>query len=228
MIWTLRTTVAATRWRSSMKWSGALTGILLLLSLPSTLLAARGGFLDTDKIREWVNEPKPDNFAVCFNHTCAETAIIGLNASQWQQVRTLFRPAPANAAEERRRITKAIGLFERLVAPKIGTENDKGMNFEGTLAEGNQQDCIDESTNSTTYLTLMQQDGLLRFHKVQETATRGWFFMGLPHTTAVIKDNASGIDYAVDSWFHDNGDDAEILPVNEWWNGWHPSEKKRP
>lgn len=197
---------------------------LLLLLLPLQALAY--GFLEPGAAKDWVNEPQIDRFSVCFNHSCAETAIVSLQAQDWQRVTELFSPPAEDGAEERRRIGEAIALLERLVAPKIHTEHDKGMNFKGTLAEGNQQDCIDESTNTTTYLTLIQQQGLLRHHQVQETSTRGWFLMGMPHTSAVIRDRASGIDYAVDSWFHDNGKPPEILPVDQWRNGWYPPEDK--
>jgi hypothetical protein len=199
------------------------TKALWLLMLPLPALAY--GFLEQAKVKPWVNDPQIDHFSVCFNHSCAETAIIGLQAQDWQQVADLFSPPAEDGAEERRRIGEAIALLERLVGPKINTEHDKGGNFKGTLAEGNQQDCIDESTNTTTYLTLIQQQGLLRYHQVQETSTRGWFLMGMPHTTAVIRDRESGINYAVDSWFHDNGKPPEILPVDQWRDAWYPPEE---
>ncbi len=61
--------------------------------------------------------------------------------------------------------------------------------------------CIDESTNTTTYLRLFVQGGLMRWHTVEDRATRGWFLFGLPHTTAVMRERASKLRYAVDSWF---------------------------
>jgi hypothetical protein len=183
------------------------------------------GFLDSDSPRLWVDEPQLDQFSLCFNHTCKETATVGLDRKQWQRIRDLFTPPPQSASRERQRIAQAIGLLETLVGPMIGTQNDKAMNFQGSLAQGNQQDCIDESTNATTFLTLMAQQHLLKYHQVQATSTRGWFIMGMPHTTAVIRDKASGIDYAVDSWFHDNGHPAEILPLDTWRNGWYPDKK---
>ncbi len=49
-------------------------------------------------------------------------------------------------------------------------------------------DCIDESINTTLYLTMFQKFGLLREHQVEDRATRGWFIGGWPHTTAVISE----------------------------------------
>ena len=48
-----------------------------------------------------------------------------------------------------------------------------GGSFEGVLKSGNQMDCIDESTNTTTYLNMMAKDGLLHFHSVEPTADTG-------------------------------------------------------
>ncbi|MEO5343810.1 MAG: hypothetical protein H7842_10815 [Gammaproteobacteria bacterium SHHR-1] len=198
------------------------TNPLWLLLIP--LLSQANPFLEPERIKAWVDEPRLERFSLCYNHSCTETAIVGLSAKQWAQVERLFRPKPKGPAAERKAIARAIGLLETLVAPLIGTQQDKALNFQGSLAQSNQLDCIDEARNSTTYLKLMQQLGLLRFHRVRDTATRGWFINGMPHTTAVIRERRSGLDYAVDSWFHDNGVAAEVLPVDEWSNGWHPPE----
>lgn len=184
------------------------------------------GFLDQDHLKPWVDKPKRQRFSLCFNHSCKDTAILGLSEKQWAEIRKIFTPEPRSAEAERRAIAKAIGRLEILVAPRIKSQNDKGRNFQGSFAEGNQLDCIDESTNSTTYLNLMQQDGLLKFHRLRPTSTRGWLIMGMPHTTAVIRELDSGADYAVDSWFHDNGVPPEVLPLNQWSDGWNPPRIK--
>lgn len=195
--------------------------LLTLALLPRPGLAF--GFLDQDgPIKPWVDKPRARRFSLCFNHSCQNTAIVGLNKKQWGEIRQMFEPDPANAEAERSAIAKAIGRLEVLVAPSINSQNDKGRNFKGSFADGSQLDCIDESTNSTTYLTMMRNDGLLRFHEVRPTSTRGWFIMGMPHTTAVIRESATGTDFAVDSWFHDNGVPPEILPLQVWADGWEP------
>src|SRR3546814_6495417 len=42
------------------------------------------------------------------------------------------------------------------------------------------------------------------------------------HNTAVVVDHATGISYAVDSWFFDNGTPAVVLPLVVWRSGWDP------
>jgi hypothetical protein len=83
-------------------------------------------------------------------------------------------------------------------------------------------DCIDESTNTTTYLKIFQRADLLRWNEVVEPATRGWFLFGWPHTTAVIRDKTTNDLYAVDSWFLDNGLPATVVPLAIWKEGFRP------
>jgi hypothetical protein len=93
------------------------------------------------------------------------------------------------------------------------------------MESGNQLDCVDESTNSTTYLRMMERDGLLRYHRVGSRAARarsGGFIIGWPHFTAVIEEIASGEKWAVDSWFRNNGEPPEVVPLSLWRTGWEP------
>ncbi|MCW8890369.1 MAG: hypothetical protein OQL20_06910, partial [Sedimenticola sp.] len=88
---------------------------------------------------------------------------------------------------------------------------------------GHRMDCIDESTNTTNYLYMIQQAGALRWHHLKEPVTRGFFFFGWPHTTAVIQQQDTKTEWAVDSWFHDNGIAPEIIPLKQWAAGWNPA-----
>lgn len=132
--------------------------------------------------------------------------------------------APLQSPEaERERIKTAIGLFEQKVGAKTGTSVD----IHGTFFKTGkyQLDCVDESTNTTVYLSLLQQKGLIRFHRVEGPSVRlplihagRW-----PHQTAVITELNTSEFFAVDSWFHDNGAPAEIISLKEWKEGWKPN-----
>lgn len=165
-------------------------------------------------------------FPFCDGGTCAEVRLVGLEESEWAQVRALFHPPPGTAEAERLVLREAIGLLERIVGPKTGTATDRAGTF-GNSAWPGQLDCNDEAANSTTYMRLMAADGLLRFHRIEDTRTRGGFLFFGRHSTAVISETVSetggGPLYAVDSWFHDNGFPAEILPLSAWKNGWKPA-----
>jgi hypothetical protein len=196
----------------------------LILHGGSTL-AVNSDYQELVRAYGFVDQPDPKAFSVCYKHSCAQVDVIGLSEPQWQGVRALF-PGPAKSAEEeRQRIAEAIAYLEREVGTLIHTEHDKRGNIEGFMGASNQLDCVDESSNSTTYLTLMEQDGLLHWYRTDERATRGYLiFGGWPHTTATIRDRRSDERWAVDSWFHDNGEPPEILPLAKWRDGWSPPD----
>ncbi len=169
-----------------------------------------------------ITDPDPARFTVCYDGGCASLAQLKLSEKQWQRIRALFAPPAANAAEEREQIRTAIALFETIVGSMTGTSGDKGGTFSG-LGETGQMDCIDESTNTTIYLLMLQKFGLLRWHNVADRATR-WSLFSWPHTTAVIEERASGQAWAVDSWFLDNGQPPFVLPLETWRSGWKPPQ----
>ncbi len=169
-----------------------------------------------------IRDPTPTHFSVCYEHTCSKVGQLSLREEDWQSVRALFNPAPQDAAAEREDIAHAVAQMERLAGTLTGTAHDKGRNFKGVGIAG-QMDCIDESTNTTTYLTMMAHDGLLQGHTVEGHVTRGFFIFGWPHTTAVIRDTTDNQRFAVDSWFLDNGEEPYILPLETWRDGWQPA-----
>lgn len=183
--------------------------VVMLFGLVQPVLA------DTFVRPDIITDPSPARFSVCSEHTCRRVTVEGLQPEQWQRERRLFLPPPLDAAQERERIAQAIALMEAMVGPLTGTEQDKGRNFQGVGIEG-QMDCIDESTNTTTYLTMLLKDGLLKWHSVEDRATRGFFIFGWPHTTAVIRDTVTGQLYSVDSWFLDNGQPPYIQKLEDW------------
>lgn len=188
----------------------------LLIVLP--VVASADATLMTRVLYE---KPTPRQFSFCWGGTCAEVRQVGLSVEEWSRVRELFDPLPESAEQERAVISKAIGLLESIVGPKTGTDGDRAGTF-GNSAYPGQLDCNDEAANSSSYLRMMQADGLLKFHEVLDTTTRGGFLIFGRHTTAVIGERATGKRYAVDSWFYDNGKPAVVLPLEVWSGGWKP------
>jgi len=186
-----------------------------------SLLAAGAVRADAFVRDDIINDPTPQRFSVCHDHGCLNLAYASLEPAQWEKVKTLFQPAPKTASEERQRLGQAIALLETFAGELTGTANDKGANLRG-LGEPGQMDCIDESINTSLYLTLLQKQGLMRLHRVEDRATRGWLLFGWPHTAAVIQEIASSALWAVDSWFLDNGQPPFILPLDQWRDGWTP------
>ncbi len=73
-------------------------------------------------------------------------------------------------------------------------------------------------------MRLMQQADLMKWHAVEDTRTRNFFFNGWPHSSAVMRDINTGERFAVDSWFYDNGAPATIVPFTVWKSGYRPAD----
>lgn len=158
--------------------------------------------------------------SVCHGTGCAERSEVRLDETDWSKVDAVFMSPATSAADERARIAIAIGIMEVLVGPQSGTKGDAGRNQHSGNRVG-QLDCVDEAVNSTTYLRLIEDRGLLRYHDVGMPANRILDLVDA-HNTAVVVDRATGISYAVDSWFFDNGTPAVVLPLAMWREGWDP------
>lgn len=204
-----------------MKKALLLTGAMLLgacSSQPGTYqdyLAGRG-----------LGEQSPELFQQCHAYGCKVVDQVALSPKQWKTIEKTFRPKPTSAHAERKALAKAIGAFETEVGPMTGTDTD----VYGTFVQmgRDQLDCVDESTNTTIYLSLLEEKGLMRFHETLGPTSRlplihyagRW-----PHQTAVIREKGSGALFAVDSWFHNNGAPAEVVPLQDWKDGWKPAER---
>lgn len=170
--------------------------------------------------KPFIGHPQPNNYSICHGHTCAEFSFINLSNKQWQTIESIFFPLASNPRQEREQIKLAISQLEIMSGEQAGTDKDFAENDTSHGLHG-QLDCIDEATNSTVYLRMLQQAGLLTFHRQSSRTSRGGLFS--PHNTATIIENNSNIRYAVDSWFGANGEPPAIILLPQWENGWKPT-----
>lgn len=196
----------------------------MLLAVTVSVLSATSAHADLKDIyRIYHTKPALQAFEICQGGGCVQSDMLSLTAAEWDNVVQLFTPPPASAEAERESIAKAIGVLEDMVGTKIGTAADRAGTFNNSDYL-HQQDCNDEAINSTTYMRLMQQAGLIRFHEILDTRTRKFFLTGWPHSTAAIREQATKAEYAVDSWFYDNGNPATVLPMATWKDGYIPTD----
>jgi hypothetical protein len=127
--------------------------------------------------------------------------------------------------EERRAIAYAIASMEVRVGNKLGIHYKAGMQFTAS-GDPAQQDCVDEATNTTSYLLLLQSNGLIKHHTVGSTMSKENMARGLvalnpvkywPHFAAVLIETKTGQKYAVDSWLFDQGENPAVVKVEDWY-----------
>ena len=158
----------------------------------------------------------PIKFEACVDYHCDRQRPVVLDEPSWQQVVGLFIDSDS-ARAERVNIARGIALMERLVGQRTGTWQDRPRNSAGTGQTG-QLDCIAESINTTTYLRLLEQAGLLRWHSVEKRIKRQRWLVAI-HWTAVIRAEDTDLRYAVDSWYGDNGALPLVQPLSDWREG---------
>lgn len=155
-----------------------------------------------------------NSIAVCYNFNCRSRSHVSLSRLEWAQVAGWFIPAAKNADDEREQIRHAVGWLEELIGRYTPTYRDVAGNLPENAQMPGQLDCIDESRNTTTYLKLLQTNGLLRFHAVVERAYRRALFD--QHWSGQIEELANGERYVVDSWFQDNGMLPYVQTASSW------------
>lgn len=198
------------------KWLGLIAGVATLMFS----LTSKADMGDISRI--YHSKPAFNHIEICYGGGCVEHQVSTINADDWQIIVQVFK-AVNNAQQERAAIAQAIGLLEFIMGKKIGTTTDRAGTFDSRHYK-NQLDCNDEAINSTTYMRLMQQEGLMQFHAIEDMRTRDFFFTAWPHSTAVIHEVESGERFAVDSWFYDNGFPATIIPFALWKSGYVPQD----
>lgn len=162
-------------------------------------------------------DPVPSGFFTCYGYGCKYQARIALTDEEWQEVRAKFDPPPEDAATERQQIGEAVAQLERFFGERTGTlvhQEDSRLNF----GDPTQLDCIDNSVNTWTYLTMLAHDGLLRYHKVAGLAHRGTLLTLDFSNTAVIVQTDNGEAFVVDPWLGDAGKPPPIFTLDLWFH----------
>lgn len=163
--------------------------------------------------------PAGEEAVICFNYACKDTAVIEFDEAQLKQVQGQFVDAVTPEAE-REAVARAVGFLYFFAGQRSPVWRDRGGNYADGEVDG-RMDCIDHSTNTTTFLDLLERRGWMRFHGVGERAERGRFLS--EHWTARIVERDGGAQFAVDTWFLDPGEAAAIFTLEEWLDGAWPA-----
>ncbi len=131
--------------------------------------------------------------------------------AQWREIVSYFAD-DRDAAAERAAIARTVARLEQIAGEQTPIHNDGRKNY-GSGA--GQTDCTDESTNTTTFLRLMRERGLLKHHRVMNKALRGPLQFDI-HWTAVVQDIHTNTKWVIDSWYNANGIEPIVQPLDDW------------
>ncbi len=167
-------------------------------------------------------EPSGNTVFVCHAYGCQKQTPVKFREAQVKEIAALMRKTKRadTPAEERRAVAYAVGWMEQYAGEIAGTKNDRpGMDYDGSGDPG-QQDCVDEATNTTSYMLILQNNGLLKYHTVGRPFSRGNILRGVsnwPHWTAVLWENGKKQKWAVDSWIGPNGENPAVVEAEKWY-----------
>jgi hypothetical protein len=164
---------------------------------------------------------------VCHAYTCKQKSPYYFRKPDIAELAALMRKVKRadTPYEERRAMAYAIGRIERDVGKKLGLKDNPGMSFRSS-GDSSQQDCVDEATNTTSYLLILESNGLLKHHTVQTPIAKGNLIKGMlkgkpveywPHWAAVLLEKKTGQRYAVDSWPFKMGENPGVQKIEDWY-----------
>jgi len=192
-----------------------------------------------DNSQESVSSPLPPEYVIekdgsvtlrlCYNWSCASRQTMTFTAEDMELVKKRMATCQGTTLHDRLQRVR-IGIWQmEFLAEKYQPllVNDLPMNELEEDAEG-RTDCIDNSSNTTTYLHILQDIGELPGWTVTSPDVRNRILITV-HWTAVIVDKDSGLSWSVDSWFRPNGHLPMLMPLQDWFEekvAWQPPFEK--
>ena len=162
----------------------------------------------------------PAEVQICFDYACAHQASARFDRAVLDRIR-LHLDSARNGADERSLIATAVAQLYVEASRQTPIWRDRGGNRNDNTELPGAMDCLDHSANTTAFLRLIEQRGMLRFHSVGEPARRVRYLVA-EHWSARIIDQGSTQEYVVDSWFFDLGVPAVVMPLAAWRAGEEP------
>jgi hypothetical protein len=171
--------------------------------------------------------PRGNRVTVCHAYTCQMQTPYTFSQQDLAAIRAVMAKTKRadTPYEERRAIAYAIAYIDVKVGNTLGIHDKAGMQFSAS-GDPTQMDCVDVATNTTSYLLVMQSNGMIKYHTVEGTMSKDSLIKGVthlnpvaywPHWSAILKDKQTGQKYAVDRWPFDQGENPAVVKVEDWY-----------
>jgi hypothetical protein len=156
---------------------------------------------------------------ICFNWSCASRERLTFTSADMLEVARQMALCPASGFHTRvQQLRIGIWQMEKLAQkyqPLLA--NDAAINDADGERRG-RMDCVDNATNTTSYLQVLHELGLLPGWKIAAHQIRDRFSLQV-HWTAVVVDSRGAGTWSVDAWFRPNGHLPYVMPVAAWKSG---------
>ncbi|MBK1716984.1 hypothetical protein CKO27_04825 [Thiocystis violacea] len=176
---------------------------------------------------EYLIDPRGSvTLRICFNWSCAYRQTMTFTSKDMAILKRHLALCPGTSLHDRLQHVR-IGIWQmELLAQTYQPllANDLAINDSEAGVEG-RMDCVDNASNTTTYLHILRDIGELAGWTVSSPKARNFFDITAVHWTAVIIDTESGLPWSVDSWYRPNGHLPMVMPLPSWSDdkkGWEP------
>lgn len=134
-----------------------------------------------------------------------------VSEAQWTEIASYFENV-SDGQTERAAIARTVARLERIAGEQTPIHRDGRKNYGAGPGE---TDCLDESTNTTTFLRLLRERDMLKHNRVMEKALRSPLQLDI-HWTAVVQDLQTKEKWVIDSWYNANGIEPIVQPLDDW------------
>jgi hypothetical protein len=198
-----------------------------LMASVSALALAGCAYQNTGSVEQYFQDlatrlPEKNRVTVCSAYGCRVQTTFRFSESDVVHLRKMMQGATSayTPAAERAAVAQTLAWMEKRVGDVVGTSADRPGDDLAGGGDPTQMDCVDVATNLTSYLLVLQYNGLLLRHTVgsvtiKEDLRRG--FDGWTHYAAVLVETASQQKFAVDGWKLASGKPPEIIEVQHWY-----------
>jgi hypothetical protein len=198
-----------------MRTAGLITILIVAAGLSACATQSLSSHGDWYEARS-AQPPSGNRVYICHGYGCRYTTPVTFTSDDLATITAPLQAAFADPGQERAALARSVQAYEEIVGRRVGTGSDRGKTQIGG-GDKSQMDCIDEATNTTSLLLMLESRGALRHHTVMHPAARGFFLDGrYPHATAVLAVKSGGETWAIDSWPDDNGKPPVVQRLDKW------------
>ena len=164
-----------------------------------------------------VPPPTASRITVCYGFVCRLRVHLDLTPGDRTALTGILAQGKTSAEAERRALQLAVNWLDRRMGPILGTTRRVARADIRHRDDDHNYDCYDTTRNAVSLLLVLREWGLLRHHTISDPRYRGTLIFGqTPHNTAVLKDRATGVEWAIDLWTKAYNELPEVMPITRW------------
>jgi hypothetical protein len=211
----------------TMKHSLPLFGLLGALLVPPAGAERWPPPNDQGRDLNYITRPLPPDYRfnkngavtlrICYNWSCSEMRSLTFSREELDSVKAAMQRCPDTGFHDRvQRMRIGIWQMELLAQKHLPIlANDREINEFDRDVNG-RLDCVDNSSNTTTYLQVLHDLAQLPGWTIANAEVRDLMDFGNVHWTAVVIDDKTKKPWSVDSWFRPNGHLPFVMPLPSW------------